>query len=659
MEEQVEANFQWRVSLLFPRQAKSGATRLAPLHSLNAELPLPQVPRSRLIPLDWYIAAALALASLVLFWPAMGFSLLTYDDGEYVTDQPMVNEGIRPAAILWMLSHAHAGNWHPVTTFAHMTMCSVFEVDADAHHALNIVIHAVNAALCFLVLRRFTGHRWPSAFAAAIFAIHPLRVESVVWVAELKDLLCGLFWFLALLAYAHYLERRTRARYALVFSATVAALLSKPMAVTLPATLLLLDYWPLRRWPVETWATLIREKLWLFLLVAVHSMVVLWVQFGSGAATFAMRVPFAARLGNAVVSYGCYLEKFFWPVKLAVLYPHPIWWSWTSVLLSSVALAGISGLAWHWRRAAPRCLMGWLWFLGTLVPVIGFIQVGMQAMADRYTYIPAIGLAIAITWTAAHVLRALPRGRWVANAGATVVLVALAIACRTAMAPWRDSVALFEHAMRVNDRPSVIRNWLAVALSAAGRQEDAARQLRSLVQDEPDFPNGYVSLSVVLAKMNRPDEAVAVMREAVDHHPKNPQLWNNLGIRLLAKGALPEARDAFEQAALLAPGDGPIDTNLATYYTRAGQPDRAEDCLRRAIRKNPWDPANYNDLAVNLGSRGSWIEARRLLEKGLWIDPRGHNLLLNYATLLERHGETEAAEKYRMEAERWKGVRSP
>ena len=476
---------------------------------MKAEEPTTHAGHPPAAPLDWLIGALLALVSVAVFWPAVHYPFLIYDDPEYVSAEPMVNQGWRSAAVLWTLTQPHAGNWHPLTTFAHMTVCECFDLDPGAHHAVNLLVHAANAALCFAAFLRLTGRRWPSAFVAAVFAVHPLRVESVAWVSELKDLLCGMFWFLTLLAYARYCGRPTRGRALLVLAGTVAALLAKPMAVTLPFTLLLLDYWPLQRWPAKSWRVLVGEKVWLILAALATIVLTAVVQLDYGAGLFGRRVPFDARFGNAVVCYLCYLGKFFWPADLAAFYPHPIWRSWAAVLSATLALLALSILVWRGRRSQPWLLMGWLWFLLTLGPVIGLVQVGYQAMANRYTYIPALGLTVAVTWTAATAFASVPWRRWASGATAGIALLALIGVSRAALTPWGDSVTLFQHSMLVSDHPTLNRYWLGLALHAAKRDQEALEQLNALVQEDPDFLNAYTPLSALLVQSKRPDEAVA------------------------------------------------------------------------------------------------------------------------------------------------------
>ena len=615
---------------------------------LNAELPPP--PSTRAAALDWLLALALAAASTALFWPVLGNAFLSYDDDRYISREPMVNQGFRSAAIVWTLTRAHSVNWHPLTTFTHMAMCQLFGTDPVAHHAANLVLHAVNAALCFLVFRRLTGRRWPCALVAAVFALHPLRVESVAWAAELKDLLCAFFWFVALWAHAEFAARRERKWYALLAAATACALLAKPMAVTLPFTLLVLDFWPLRRWPARSWWALLREKGWLFLLAAALSVITVFVQLHEGAGDFATRVPMAARCGNATVAGVRYLGKFFWPAELPALYPHPIWWPWLDILASGAVLALLTAAAWRGRRAMPWVLAGWLWFLGTLAPAIGIIQVGVQAMANRYMYLPSLGLTFALVWTLEAWLPRMPRARWI---GALCVLAALCVASRRALPPWRNAVALFEHALRVADRPGLIHYWLGEALAEVGRAEEAEKEFRLQLRDDPDYLNGYVQLSGIFSRTGRHEEGVAMLRRAVAQAPWSGDAMNNLGLQLLDEGQYAEAGETLETAARMAPRSSVIQGNLGLYYSRVGQLPRGEQHFREALRLNAWATGNYNDFSVNLSSQGAWREAREVIEKGLWINPRQPSLLRNYGAVLEHLGDAEGGRKARAEAARW------
>ena len=353
---------------------------------------------------------ALALLTLALYWPVVGHDFVNYDDGLYVTDNPHVQAGLTLDNIAWAFSTGHASNWHPVTWLSHLIDFSCFGWFAGGHHLVNVLFHTANTLLLFLLLRRLTGSLWRCAIVAALFAWHPLHVESVAWVAERKDLLSLFFLLLSLSAYVGYVKQPSPGRYTLTLACFALGLMAKPMIVTLPCLLLLLDWWPLARlrlsatdagenpsprshlWP------LVCEKLPFFALAAASCVVTVWTQHQTGALRTFHAVPLSARLANTVTAYACYLWKMIWPADLAVLYPMPSSWPLAMVLGSALALAGLSLFAWRWRTQFPWVVVGWCWFVVTLVPVIGLVQVGEQAMADRYTYLPLIGVFLALTW---------------------------------------------------------------------------------------------------------------------------------------------------------------------------------------------------------------------------------------------------------------------
>lgn len=602
---------------------------------------------------DFLIGAFLICVTAIVFWPVLGFPFHIVDDAEYATQQPMVNQGFRSAAFSWTLTQAHSANWHPLTTVAHMGVCEFFALDPRAHHAANLILHSLNAALCFAAFRRLTGRQWESAFVAAVFALHPLRVESVAWVSELKDLLCGAFWFLALWAYARYAERRTRQSYALVAVATAAALLSKPMAVTLPATLLLLDFWPLRRWPAEPWWRLVREKGWLFLLSVAQGMITLQVQHGAGAGGFGGHVTFDGRIGNTVVAYARYVWKFVWPTDLSAFYPHPGYWHWEAIVVAGAVVIGAVVTASRCARSSPWVSVGILWFFGTLVPAIGMIQVGSQSMADRYTYIPMLGLSIAGVWAAAPVFARLRGGRAVAIGASAILLTVLGWGSRMALVPWKDSVTVLERARELATHPGIIRSYLGNALRQAGRIDEAEDQFRALVREEPWFSDGWLQLASLLTGSVRADEAGIVLREAVEAMPNDASAWNNLGVFLMDSGMELRAAEALKKAESLEPRDASVQNNLGLLSTKRGEATRAEQHFRDAVRLDRWNTDYSLSLAVTLERNGGWKEARELLNRALWINPRDSALLRNTILLFAKHGQIGEAERLRAYAARW------
>ena len=402
----------------------------------------------------WLLGASIALLTVAAYWPVRSAGFVNLDDDAYVEFQPMVNQGFRSAAVVWAFTSSHGGLWFPLTSLSHILDCELFGVHAGPMHVESVLWHVVNALLVFFVWRALTGATWRSALVAGLFALHPLNVESVAWISERKNVLSTFFWLLGLGAYVRYVRLPSLGRYSLVLLSLLLALLSKPMAVTFPCTLLLLDFWPLRRWPTQTWGALLREKLPFFALVAVHGIATILVQQFAGAADYGRRITLAARLGNAVVSYVRYLGKAAWPETLSPFYAHPGFWPAWAVGGALVALAGLSALAWRLRQTQPWAAFGWLWFLGTLVPVIGLIQVGAQAMADRYAYVPLLGIFTIIAWTGAELAERWPRARVGVGLAAAAALVACYPLTRRKVAAWTNSTTLLraQHRRRRGQR---------------------------------------------------------------------------------------------------------------------------------------------------------------------------------------------------------------
>ncbi|MDX2166671.1 MAG: hypothetical protein SF182_06390, partial [Deltaproteobacteria bacterium] len=413
------------------------------------------------------VCVALIASIVALYAPVREHDFVNYDDPEYVLENTPVRAGVTPAGILWAFTHFHSANWHPLTWISHMVDCRVFGLDAGAHLMVNVALHALAAALLFLFLERATGAFWRSAFVAALFAVHPLRVESVAWVSERKDVLAALFWMLTLHAYAWHARAPSGRRMALVTAAFAGGLLAKPMLVTLPFVLLLLDLWPLDR---PRTRALLLEKMPLFALVLASCAVTIAAQYTAGA--MVALVPgfgVSYRVQNAIVSYATYLGQTVWPTDLAVFYPPRTPVPPAEVALSAAVLLAISGLVARHGARRPYLPLGWLWYLGVLVPVIGLVWVGEQARADRFTYLPQIGIGIIVAWGVNDLLARWPRRAWVLAPAATALLLAWAAATRVQIGYWRNTQTLFEHALAVTRDNHVVHANLGAELARLGR----------------------------------------------------------------------------------------------------------------------------------------------------------------------------------------------
>jgi hypothetical protein len=496
--------------------------------------------------MDWGICLALVILILVVYGQVAHFDFTSYDDPEYVTENPLVREGLTAAGIKGAWTTIAVGNWIPMTVLSHIVTAQLFGMDSGAHHMVNLALHAGAAVLLFLALLRATRARWPSAFVAGVFALHPLHVESVAWIAERKDVLSAFFAFLALYAYVRYAERESPRGYLLVTAAFVLGLLSKPMLVTFPFMLLLLDFWPLRRvqFPKVLW-----EKVPLLALSVADSVVTYLVQ-----GTAVQTIPWDFRLRVAAISPWTYLRQMFWPARLAVFYPlHAVpWWqAWLAAMLLAAASASVI----YWRRQHPYLLTGWFWFLGTLVPVAGIVQAGAQAHADRYTYIPMVGLAILLAWGAVDVARKWPSvQKPLTGLAAAAILICMALTVRQTSF-WENSGTLFEHAVEVTHDNYVAQAGLGNFLAQTGHKEEGIAHLEEVVRMVPGDSQVHNNLGILYAGLpGHQQQAIAHFEAAVRAHPDYMEAQYNLGLALSqAPGRTAEAIAHLEAAQRLQP----------------------------------------------------------------------------------------------------------
>ena len=509
-------------------------------------------------PRAWVIVVGLVALVAAVYGQVAGFGFVNFDDPRYLGQNQVVQAGLTWGGLRWAFDGIHVANWHPLTWLVHMLVVECFGMSPGAHHLVNVAFHAANAVLLFLVLRAATGHLWRAAFVAALFAVHPLHVESVAWVSELKDVLSTFFWLLATGAWVAWVRRPGPARMALVALAMALGLLCKPMLVTLPLALVIFDLWPLGRLggaaptPARLWP-LLREKWLLFGLSAASSVITVVAQRQGGAISDTAAIPLGARLGNAVLSYALYLQKTAWPAGLAAVYPHPALTpaglSWAAVLASAVVLILLTVLALRALARHPSLAAGWAWFLVTLLPVIGLLQVGLQGMADRYTYVPHLGLFAGVVWAVADLAEARAwRRATLAAVAALPLVVSTALAARQA-STWKDSFTLFEHALAVTEE-----NGLA-----------------------------WRNLGTAWVDARRPDLAIPALRESLRLLPSDARTWLNLAIAHMTAGQVAEAADCFERALSMSPRDPFIWFNLGIARAMQGDPEslaRVEATLR-------------------------------------------------------------------------------
>jgi protein O-mannosyl-transferase len=565
------------------------------------------------------IALLLALVTLVVFLPVARNDFVNFDDGEYVYDNPMVENGLTLAGIKWAFTTGHAGNWHPLTWISHMLDCELFGLNAGAQHMVNVLFHAANAALLFMLLLRLTDRLWPSAMVAALFAWHPLHVESVAWIAERKDVLSTFFALLALASYARYAQKKSpdgnqaskkraalptsdgrnpASDYFLALIFFTLGLMAKPMLVTLPFVLLLLDFWPLNRMRNNHWPTMSRQLIlekWPFFVMATASCLVTFLVQQHGHAVLTLQqMPVGFRLENAPVAVVGYMLKLFWPVNLAIIYPlTPV--STLALAASILALVFVSGLAWHWRTAKPYFLFGWLWFLGTLVPVIGLVQVGIQAMADRYTYIPSIGFFIALVFLVSDWAARFQVPKVMTVGVAALILTAGVLLMEFQLQFWRNTETLFRHALAVTSNNYLAHLNLGLALEQEGDLAGALTEYQETLRLDPSYPGLHNHLGIVFDKLGRHAESLAEYRGESDRHQDNAYLHNAVGSELAALGELDTALKEFAKAKQLDPKYSAPYLETAKALFQLGRDAEGAPEFQAAAAL---DPDNFQVLAI-------------------------------------------------------------
>jgi len=564
------------------------------------------------------IGLLLALITLLAYLPASRDGFVNYDDQDYVTENSVVQKGLTWTGIKWAFTTGHASNWHPLTWLSHMTDCELFALNPGAHHSVNLLLHAANAALLFLLLLRLTGKLWPGAFVAALFAWHPLHVESVAWVSERKDVLSTFFALLTLLAYVRYAQSRSKVErresnadpaldprpstldYSLALACFALGLMAKPMLVTLPFVMLLLDYWPLQRFPGQGLRSgvrhLILEKAPFFLLTAASCVVTFLVQRNGETVMTLQQFPLNLRIENALISCVRYLGKTFWPVDLAVIYPLPghLTWPWAIAATAIGLLGGISWLLWRTRRPCPYLLVGWLWFLGMLVPVIGLVQVGSAAMADRYTYLPSVGVFIAVAFGVRDLIDRFRFLRTPVTVAAALILTACLVLTENQLHCWRDSESLFAHTLAVTkDNPYAHLN-LGTVFQDEGKLNEALAEYHEAARLLPGFFRIHENLGSLLDEMGRPEEALAEYRQALRLKSNVPRLYDGIGIVLVEFGRFDEAMRLFDEAARLDPAYPWPHFQKGKVFLKQGRDAEAIDEFREALRI---DPDNFQILA--------------------------------------------------------------
>jgi predicted negative regulator of RcsB-dependent stress response len=541
------------------------------------------------------IGIMLAVVVTLVFCQTIRHEFVYYDDGQYFFSNPQVETGLTWNNATWAFQTTYANNWHPLTWLSLMLDVELFGTGPAGPHLMNVLLHAVNTGLLFLLLKRLTGTHWRSALAAALFGLHPLHVESVAWASERKDVLSGLFFMLTLLMYARYVEQfkaqspRSKVFYSLALSFFALGLMSKPMLVTLPLVLLLLDYWPLERFTIHDLRFTIRRLAWEkvpFFVLSAASCVVTFVAQKDAVQPFD-RIPMGIRAVNAMVSCVRYLRKMFWPMNLAIPYPYPSHWSFKLFWLSAAVFLAAIVFAVRLGRRYPFLIMGWFWYLGMLVPVIGLVQVGAQSMADRYTYLPLIGVFIMLVWGIGEVFNhwRLPTGMiW----GLALLVLAACTACTLdQLRFWQNTETLFHHTIAVTKGNALAYYSLGEYYSGKGRLDEAMDDYLNAIQIRPGYDDALNNLGVALALKGKFDEAIARIRESIHYRPDKADAYYNLGNVFIMQHKLNEAASAYAEALRLKPDYPEAHNNLANVLLTQGHRDAAVRHYREALRLDP------------------------------------------------------------------------
>jgi tetratricopeptide (TPR) repeat protein len=594
---------------------------------------------------DVFICLALILVTAGVYSQVAHFDFVNYDDPDYTTGNPHIRDGPTRSNVAWAFTSSYAANWFPLTWISHMLDRKFFGFDAGRQHLTNLALHMLSTLLLFVLLKRMTGSSAASAFVAFASALHPLHIESVAWIAERKDVLCALFWLLTMWAYLNYVKRPAAWRYLLIVAAFGCALMSKSMAVTLPFALLLLDVWPLRRFTRKSAVSAVVEKLPLIAMAIAASIVTFLVQRGGGAVLD--DIPPGLRIENALVSYAVYILKFLWPSKLAVFYPYQPIAAWQAIL-AALSLAAITAFAIARRTTQPYLAVGWFWYLGTLIPAIGLIQVGVQARADRYTYIPAIGIAIMLAWGVEDLAA---RRRWL---GPPFAAIAILVCAGWAAVTWRDlkywhdSFSLFERAIDVTPGNYVAYSGLGGAFREVGRNGEAIANFERALSIKPHFADAEVGLGDALTAEGRLNEGMAHAAEAVRLAPESVTAHVNLGSAFSKSDRAREAADQYRIALQLDPESAEAHCGLGVALAEQERWQEALAQLEEAVRINPNYADGHYNLGRVLGLQGRTDEAMTQFSAAIRIQPENAEAHYNLGTALAARGRmNEAADEFR------------
>jgi tetratricopeptide (TPR) repeat protein len=610
------------------------------------------------------ICLFLVLVTLIAYFEVQNNEFINLDDDLYVTDNPYVSKGLNLKGILWAFTSIYRGHWHPITWLSHMIDYNFYGRNPGGHHITNLLFHITNTLLLFLLLSRLTVTPWRSGFVAALFALHPLHVESVAWVAERKDVLSAFFWMLAMWGYVYYVQKPKLNRYLWITLCFILALMSKPMAVTLPFVLILLDYWPLGRLRFGEKDTILNpsfsnsmnivhrkvpfirllwEKIPLLFLSAVMSLFTILAHQRSGALSSLDKLPLEIRIGNAFISYVKYISKMIWPDRLAVLYPHPITLPLWEVVGATLLLMIITTLVILAGRKHNYYIMGWFWYLGTLLPVIGLVQAGIQAMADRFMYIPIIGLFIMVVYGISDFLKEWRYRKLVLITSGGILLLILMIATMSQILLWRNSITLFSHTLQVTENNYLIHNNLGVTLKRQGRDQEASVHYRKALEINPRYSDAHYNLAAHLVREGKDQEAIGHFYEALKFKANKVEVYNDLGVTLTKQGRFREAATHFAEAIQINPNYAKSYLNWGILLIKQGKNEEAIPYFNKALQINPKDAKIHNNLGVALAATGNSKEAIAHYNQALRIDPNSADAHYNLGSLLTFQGKNQEA----------------
>jgi Flp pilus assembly protein TadD len=586
-----------------------------------------------------FIYFALAASTLLVFWQVHNFDFTNYDDNHYVSENQHVLNGLTYDGVIWAFTTGYACFWQPITWLSLMLNCQLFGPDPGWFHLVNVFLHLANTLLLFAILKKITGSLWPSAFVAGAFALHPMHVESVAWISERKDVLSTLFWMLTLFAYVSYVKRPAAIRYLVTITIFVIGLMAKPMLITLPFVLLLLDYWPLNRFDSQPAKTsdrqpcklasipdrrrilyqIIIEKIPFLVFAVVFSIITFLTQQASGSIVDIKTIPLTDRVGNAFLSYATYMGKMFWPQNLAAHYPFNAVGSVTlwQFMLCALLLLVISIFVIRFGRTKKYLPVGWFWFVGTLIPVIGLVQFTGSSHADRFTYIPYIGLFIMIAWGLPELLSKWAQRKIALGMAAAVVLTAMGIRASAQVGYWSNSITLFSHAIAVTQNNALAYYNLGVAYQNVGRHQDAIEAYQQAIRIKPDYAEAHCNLGGTYGELGRHQDAVEACKQAIRIKPDYAKAYYNLGVACHNLGRHQDAIEAYQQAIRNKPDYAEAYNNLGAAYHSLGRYQDAIKAYKQAIRIKPgYAEAHYNlgDAYLLSGDKGSALEEYKILK---------------------------------------------